>query len=250
MAALQDYFDHEKMRIYSEMGEFVSALHTYNLELYMPIKDMVILDIPCGPGDYVRKYFKEGASKVIASDLVPVLIEISQKRDKENGVPQGFVEYYAHDGKDPKTLSNTLADVCSCLHLFCFAENYDQLRAMARTINMNVKSGALCAIIACSVGTNEREFCKALESHEERVIHIDPPSANKYLPRKLQTVCRDFNLIRYVWPHDVICEALREEGFSNTKVTSYKFDPSTKNPDFTESYIRDTNRKIIIAWKD
>ena len=250
MATLKDYHDEEKLRVYSEMSHCVATLHNYNLALYMPVKDMVILDLPCGPGDYVRKYFKEGAAKVIAIDVVPVLIDVSQKRDKENGVPEGFVEYHVHDARIPKRFSNTLADVCSCLHLFCFAENYDELRSMARTISMNVKPGALCAIIVCSAGANEKEFYKALESHQESVIHFDPQSSNKLVPRKLHSVCNDFNLIRYVWPHDVICKALTEEGFSKTKVTSYKFDPSTENPDYTERYIHETDRKIITAWKD
>ena len=51
----------------------------------MPIKNMVILDLPCGPGDYVRKYFKAGAAKVIAIDVVPFQIKVSQKRDKKTG---------------------------------------------------------------------------------------------------------------------------------------------------------------------
>ena len=87
MATLKYYYDEEKMYVFSEMGHWVTTLHKYNLALYMPVKDnMVILDLPCGPGDYVRKYIKERAAKVIATDVVPVLIDISQKRDKENGV--------------------------------------------------------------------------------------------------------------------------------------------------------------------
>ena len=249
MAALKDYFDEEKLRVYSEMGHFVSSLHDYNVNIYMPIKNMVILDLPCGPGDYVRKYFKAGAAKVIAIDVVPFQIKVSQKRDKENGVPESFVEYFVHDARNPRCMSNMLADVCSCFHLFCFAENYDELRAMARTIYLNIKSGALCVIIVCSAGGNDTEFYKALESHQEHVIHFDPQSSNKLIPRKLHTVCSDFNLIRYVWPHDVICEALKDEGFSATKIIPYKFDPNTDTPDYTEGYICKTNRMLITAQK-
>ena len=181
-------------------------MNVYGEITNMPIKNRVILDLPCGPGDYVRKYFREGARKVITSDVVPVQVEISRK-DREARVPEGFVKYYMHDARNPETLSETLADVCSCLHLFCFAKYYDQLRAMTRIVNLNLRPGGLCAIVVCSTSEADKEFCEALGSHDEKVY---PKSTDRLTPKNLHATCKDFNLIRYVWPHDVICAALEE----------------------------------------
>ena len=249
MADLQDYSDPEKMSVYSKINVFVSALHTYNLELAVRTKDMVVLDLPCGDGNYVRKFFRDGATKVIASDIVPYQIEVAKTKDREAGIPEGFVEYYVHDARVPKKFSSTLADVCYSVHLFCFAEDYTQLRAMARTINMNVKPGALCAVIICSVGSSDSDFCKALSSHEEKVVHLDRPSTDNTTPRKIHTVSKGFHLIRYAWLCSTVCAALKEEGFSIVSDAPYKFESNTENPEFVEWYVRVTDRKMITAKK-
>lgn len=236
--------------VYGEINKFLTVLQTYNLEQEMPIKGKVILDLPCGPGDYVRKYYREGAIQVIASDVVAIQLEISKKQDREIGVPEGFAKYYVHDAKVPRVLSDTLADVCSCLHLLCFAENHDQLLCMARTLSINLKPGAICVIVVCSAGNDHDEVCKALESHDELVIHLDPPTSDKMIPRKIHSTSKNFNLERYIWPHEVICEALEKEGFSSTKIIPCGFDKNAfDDPEFVEEYIKTTNRKIIIAKK-
>ena len=246
MSDLQDYLDVDKLSAYEEINHLVRDLHTYNLKLVMPIRDQVILDVPCGTGYYVREFFKEGAAKVIASDIVAVEIEVSKKKAMESGVPDDFVEYFVHDARIPKQLSTTLVDVCSCIHLFCFAENLDQLHGMARMINVNLKPGGLCAVILCSIGNDDEKYRKALESHKEMLVYLDPQPTERLQPRKVHTVAEGFNLIRYVWRHDVVSEVLKEEGFSRTEIVPYQFEPSSE---YVQWYIDATARKMIVARK-
>ena len=249
---LQDYADPEKQRAYDDLGKrFPGNLHYYNADLMMPnVRGKVILDVPCGNGYYTRKYFKQNAAKVIASDIVPLQIEEAKKKDKEAGIPEGFAEYYIHDARVPKQLSATLADLCTSIHFFCFAENEDQIRGMVRMLNVNLKPGGFCVIAFCPHSNNDDKYCKALESTGERLVHLDPPSTEELKPRRIHTTSSGFRFERYLWRHDVVRNILEQEGFSRTEIISYKFDSSLGNPEEIQHYIDDTNRKMILAWKD
>ena len=213
------------------------------------VRGKVILDVPCGNGYFGRKYFRQNAAKVIACDIIPFQIEEAKKKDKESGIPEGFAEYYVHDARVPKQLSATLADLCTSIHLFCFAENEDQIRGMARMLNVNLKPGGFCVIVICPPSNNDDKYCKALESSEERLVHLDPPS-EKLKPRSIHTTYRGFHFVRNLWQYDVLRNILGQEGFSQTEIISYKCDSSLGNPEEIQHYIDDTNRKMILAWKD
>ena len=141
----RDYLDAAKQDLNEETVDlFPTSLRNYNLDILMPtVRGQVILEIPCGIGALGRTYYKKGAAKVIASDISSPQIEVARKRDKEAEIPYGFVEYYSHDCTIPKRLSETLADLCSSFHLFCFAKNTSQLHGTAQMLNINLKPGAL-----------------------------------------------------------------------------------------------------------
>ena len=249
---LQDYADAEKLCVYEDLvTTFPGNLHFYNVGLVMPdVRGKVVLDVPCGNGYYGRNYFSQNAAKVIASDIVLLQIEEAKKKDKESGIPEGFAEYYVHDARVPKQLSATLADLCTSIHLFCFAENEDQIRGMARMLNVNLKPGGFCVIVFCPYSNNDEEYCKAMESYGERLVHLDPPSTEKLKPRSMHTTCRGFHFVRNLWRYDVVRNILSQEGFSRTEIIPYKSDSSLGNPEEIQHYIDDTNRKMILAWKD
>ena len=250
MEHLKDYHDPEKLDKYTEINVFATNLHKYNLDLVLPVHNSVIFEFPCGEGQYIRRYFEKGAKKVIATDIIPTQIEVSKNKDKKAEIPEGFVEYYLHDARKPKQLSNTLADTCASVHLLCFAETYDELREMVRTMYMNVKAGALCVIILCSVGDDDERFRQAVESHDEQLIHLDPPTTDKMIPRKIRTFCTFFDFPRQIWPHDIVCQALKEVGFSSTEVVPYKFNPSVDDPDDYQNYIDAVGMKMILTKKE
>ena len=134
--------------------------------------------------------------------------------------------------------------------MLCFAETYEELREMVRTMYMNVKTGALCVIILCSAGNDIEKFREAVESHEEQLIHLDPPTSDRMTPRKIRTFCKFFDFPRQVWPHDVVCQALDEVGFSKTEVVPYKFDSSVEDPKDYQNYIDAVNMKMILTRKE
>ena len=204
---LEDYLDTQKLEMYEKtMLDLPTGKHlpTYNIKRLMPdVKGKVVLDIPCGIGHYVREMFKLGAAKVIASDIIDHQLQVSQEKDKKAGIPEGFVEYHQHDAKITKQISTELADVCLSFHLFCFAENEGELRAMVRTLLANLKPGGCCEIIMCflnSTAGDKESVRSQLESivDDEKLLHLDPPTSDRFKPRRYHTVIEEFHFNRYV----------------------------------------------------
>ena len=204
---LEDYSDAQKLEVYDKIMQNLPTgkhLGTYNVKRLMPdVQGKTILDLPCGIGHYVREMHALGAAKVIACDIIPKQIDFSKEKDKEAGVPEGFVEYHELDARFPKQLCSELADVCLSLHLFCFAENESDLRGMVRMILTNLRPGGCCLIITCflsSQSNNEQKVRGELEGivNDEKVIELDPPSSDRYKPRRYHTVQLGFHFNRYV----------------------------------------------------
>ena len=204
---LVDYLDSQKLEMYEKiMLDFPTGKHlvTYNIKRLMPdVKGKTVLDIPCGIGHYVREMFNLGAAKVIASDLAANQLEVSKEKDRRVGVPEGFVEYHKHDARITKQISIELADVCLSFHLFCFAENEGELRAMVRTLLANLKPGGCCVIITCFLSSSagdEKSVRSQLESiiDDEKLLHLDPPTSERFKPRRHHTVMEGFHFNKCV----------------------------------------------------
>ena len=206
---LEDYLDDEKMEVYERVmfnlpsGKYLVAYNIKRVSLMLDVKGKTILDLPCGVGHYVREMFNLGAAKVIACELAANQLELSKARDKKAGIPEGFVQYYQHDARIPKQICAMLADVCLSFHLLCFAENEVQLREMVRTLLANLKPGGCCAIIACSLNSSagdEESVRNQLESilDCEKLIHLDPPTSERFRPRRHHIVCKGFHFDKYV----------------------------------------------------
>ncbi len=201
--ALKDYSLTDKLKLYEELTEswpIGKNLSVYNMELLLSdVKGKTVLDLPCGIGSYVHRLFNRGATKVIASDIVSRQLEVAMEKDKKLGIPDGFVEYYQHDAKIPKQLCSDLADMCLSAHLFCFAENEDELRGMTRTILANLQPGGYCLIVTCLLGSasdNEQERWGELQKFEEELVHLDPPTSERFKPRHYHTIIKGFHLNR------------------------------------------------------
>ena len=200
----EGYSDMEKLELYDKtlldlpIGKH---LFTYSIKRLMPsVKGKVVLDLPCGNGHYVREMFNLGAAKVIASDIASPSIEMSKQRDQKAGIPDGFVEYYHHDSTIPKQLGSQLADVCLSLHLLCFAANESDLRGMIRMILTNLKPRGYCMVVACLLcpldkDEVQKELNKIIDY--EKVVHLDPPTTERYKPRRFYTIHAGFDFERY-----------------------------------------------------
>ena len=204
---LEDYLDNEKLEMYERvMLNLPTGKHlvTYNIKRLMPdVKGKTVLDLPCGAGHYIREMFNLGAAKVIASDLAANQLQLSKARDKKVQIPEGFVQYYQHDARIPKQICPELADVCLSFHLFCFAKNEGELRGMVRTLLANLKPGGCCAIITCSMNSSagdEESVRNQLESIiiDEKLIHLDPPTFERFKPRRHHIVSEGFHFNKYV----------------------------------------------------
>ena len=201
---LEDYTDNEKLELYYKIQQILPTgrhLVTYNLKRMIPDVDgKTVLDLPCGMGSYVREMFKLGASKVIAGDVVSHQLDFSKEKDKEAGIPDGFVDYHQIDAKIPRKLCNELTDVCLSFHLLCFAESKRNLCGMIQTIFMNLKAGGCCLMHVCSLNDccDSQSVKSELEKIcDEKVIHVDPPSNDKFTPRRYHTEQEGFHFDRY-----------------------------------------------------
>ena len=207
---LGDYLDTQKLETYERLmldNPTGKHLPTYNIKRLMPdVKGKTVLDIACGIGHYVREMFNLGAAKVIASDIVAQQLQVSKERDRKAGIPEGFVEYHQHDATIIKQIGTELADVCLAFHLLCFAKNEKELRAMVQTLLANLKSGGCCEIIACflsSTAGDEESLRRQLESivDDEKLLHLDPPTADRFKPRRHHTLSEGFHFNKYVHSH-------------------------------------------------
>ena len=129
----------------------------------------------------------------------------------------------------------------------CFALPKPTLNFVRWFIHMNVKAGALCVVILCSVGDDAEKFRQAVESHDKKLIHLDPPTNDRMIPRNV--FCTFFDFPRQIWPHDVVCQALKETGFSDIEVVPYKFDPTVEDPKDYQNYIDTVGMKMILTRK-
>ena len=101
------------------------------------------------------------------------------------------------------------------------------------------------------MGSDDTKYRKAIElCSEERLIHLDLMPADEHQPRKIHTHFKGFNIERYIWPRSVVCEVLRQEGFSRSEIVPYKVDSSSRNPEDIKFYIEACNLETILAWKD
>ena len=201
---LEDYSDTEKLEVYYRIVQVLPTgkhLVTYNIKRLLPdVKGKTVLDLPCGIGSYERELFKLGASKVVAGDMVAEQLTFSKEKDRQAGIPKEFVDYHKIDATSPRKLSNELADVCLSLHLLCFAENEKDLRAMVQTIFTNLKPGGCCLIHVCTLNSScdSEEVKRELERivSDEKLVYVDPPSSNKFTPRRYHTVQEGFHFNR------------------------------------------------------
>lgn len=203
---LEDYSDTLKVDLYDNIMQNLPTgkhLGAYNVKRLMPnVRGKIVLDLPCGIGSYVREMFHLGATKVIAGDILSQLVEVSKEKDKNAGIPEGFVEYHVLDARIPRQICNGLVDVCLSLHLFCMAEDERGLRGMVQMILTNLKPGGCCLIVTCflsSDSNDEQTMQSKLESivNDEKLVQLDPPNSDRFKPRRYHTVQLGFHFNRY-----------------------------------------------------
>ncbi len=243
--SLSDYKNHEKYELLynqrsTKSGGASSNTKYYTLYSQLPsLKDKIILDIPCGIGCKARNaVLKDSASKVIAIDIFEEQISYSKTKDKQLGIEPGQIEYFAHDCKIPRKFTDQPADICICIHLFCFAQTYQELLGFAKCIHLNLKKGAELHILICSMGKNP-EMAKKLKLFEIDLVELAPWLDNSSEPRKLHMKYRDFNYSSLLWEYQTLSNALKETGFTDIELIPY-----TADPDYTGNFDLELYNKI------
>ncbi len=255
-SSLKDYNSRDKLDVYERVITdptipSVRALY-YNLYFHLPdLKDKVILDLPCGLGikarDFIGNY---GARKVIGVDIVQKQLDVAKERSTAAGIEDSCIEYFCHDAKVVKKISESLADVCVSAHLTCFAENFDELVKIGQNILLNLKTGGQLFLIGCSLNKEDVQMIK--DKHEafgQPVIYLDPWRGNKYTPRKLVTTIQGFQFESRVWEADAIVEAFLKAGFSRVELHPYKPDPEYNGSYNLSEFLKLVDGNVVVAIK-
>ena len=226
-AMLKDYMNEDTLKHYlcslDDPDEPAILTRYFTFYSLLPdLRDKIVLDLPCGMGHKARKFISQSrAKKVIAVDIVEKQLEMSKEADVAAGIKPGQIEYVLHDARKPKVV----ADLCINVHLFCFAQEYTELLGMSRSIYLNLKPGGACYSIMCSL-SRDNKLVKQFEDFDAKILQVDPWQGDIHKARRFHYVCRGFNYNIYVWEYEVVCQALKEVGFSNVELHPYQEDPS------------------------
>jgi len=247
---LTDYQKEETLQKYLELTElpFVKYFREYTLyQLYPDFKNKIVLDIPCSIGTYSLKMLQKGATHVICSDLISEQFIMAEKLFKDNNFDNSKYTFKKHDAKIPKILTNLLADIALVLHLFCFADNYEELVSIAKCIHMNLSSDG--EMISYHCGPIFEDKLDVYEkANNAKIITYDKPNNGKDWPRYFCSCDNGFKLPRNLWPNDIVEKAILEAGFKEIRYEKYRKDPEYQGDNLAlhEEY---AEFKLIIAKK-
>jgi ubiquinone/menaquinone biosynthesis C-methylase UbiE len=226
---LSDYKNFEKLEVYDQLAneydEPSARTRYHTLYSNLPsLKGKTVLDIPCGIGSKSRNIIiNHEAEKVLSIDIVEEQILYSKNKDITSGITDGQIEYFVHDCKIPKKMSSHNADIGLCVHLFCFANTYQELLDMAECLYVNLKKGAECHILICSLSKHQNSYQK-LEQFGLEIIKIDSWQNKDSEPRKFHTKYQSFNYDCWLWEYKTLCNALKESGFTKIEQIPYVAD--------------------------
>ncbi len=251
---LQDYHSDDKLEKYAAtfVNQKCPSIGTryYTLYSLLPsLRAKTVLDLPCGLGIKARRFISEyGASKVVGVDIVQKQLELSRQLDVKAGVQNGQIEYVCHNAKISKEICQ--ADVCVAVHLFCFAENFDELVSTVSCVFMNLKQGGECYSTSCSLSKeDERTLKLKLEAFDCFTSRIDPFHNDILVPRRLIYSSQGFNHNVCSWDAEAIKKAFLMAGFSRVEMVPYKADPKYSGPYNLEEYIRTIDGQVLLAVK-
>lgn len=251
---LSDYTDNKKLNNYSDLvyGKDEPPILTryYTAYSLLPsLKDKVVLDVPCGIGVQARQAITEAkAKKVIAIEIIKEQIDYSKSEDKKQGIAADQIEYHVHDCKIPQRLASELADICMCIHLLCFANNYQELVDMARCIYLNLKPGAECIILICSLN-KDHEKAQKFSTFNNDNLSFGPWENNPEQPRHLSYSNNDFKFDSWIWDYDTVSKALQQAGFTAVSLHPYRKDPAYQGKADLDLYLEAVEGKIVKAVK-
>ncbi len=251
---LEDYNSNVKLDIYKSVitNKTVPAVAAkyYNLYQSLPsLKDKMIFDLPCGIGIKSRKFITEyGATKVIGADIVEKQLEVAREADSKAGITSDKIQYICHDAKISLELCQ--ADVCVAAHLFCFAENFDELVCIAKCVFVNLKAGGELCSISCSMGKESTEVIKEkYTTFNQHITHLDEQSGDIHVPRKMSSIIDGFKFEVCMWEYAAIVKALDSVGFKSVELLPYQSDPDYCGPYDLKEYIKLIDGYVVKATK-
>ena len=127
------YEDKELLKQYEDdtfTNPFYFAFKDYTFNKILPAEDLknkIILDCPSGICTYGLETLNKGAKKVICSDLIQEQLDYGKTVFKRNNYGEERYELIQHNASDPKKITEDLADIAISIHLYCYADNYEEL---------------------------------------------------------------------------------------------------------------------------
>jgi len=100
------------------------------------VRDLSILDLPCGEGTYSRAFARRGAGSVLGVDLSNAMVEQARAIEREERLG---LSYQVGDASDLGTVG--AFDLVVACYLFNYARTADELLAFACSVRANLKPG-------------------------------------------------------------------------------------------------------------
>ena len=100
------------------------------------VRDLTVLDLPCGDGTYSRALARRGAASVVGIDLSSAMVARAQEIERE--APLG-ISYQVGDAGDLGVVGTF--DLVVASYLFNYAQTRAQLLVFAQAIHANLKPG-------------------------------------------------------------------------------------------------------------
>ena len=130
----------------------------------------------------------------------------------------------------------------------CFADNYQQLVDMARCIYLNLKPGAQCIVLICSLNKDSQKAQQFSEFGNQQ-LSFGPWQDNPQQPRHISYVNNEFKFDSWVWDYNTVVKALEEAGFAQVNLHPYQKDPDHKGKVDLDKYLEALDGCIISGVK-
>lgn len=223
---MYDYKNQAILNRYDERFEksYIKEFLLYTLfNLFVP-EGKIILDCPGSTGYLTNILIQKGAKYVICSDIVKEQLEYAKIKMNKSGIDESKYCLICHDAKNPKLLKQEV-DIAIVIHLFCFANDFEEILGISNFLYMNMKSGGKLFTFHCTPIKPGKEKLYE-ETYNAKIIELDKRNE---IGKFIVTEENGFTLPRNMYDNKVIIEALKLVGFHDIKYHRFEINPSYKN---------------------
>lgn len=225
-------------RIYIEEWSVLAALGD--------VRNTSILDLACGTGHYARRLRQNGATRVVAVDLSPEMIEVARAQESQN--PLG-ITYHVQDVAS-LDLGETFDSVLA-VYLLHYAPDRASLDRMTRTIAHHLRAGGNFVTYQLNPDASFEPGYYNSYGLNMNVKHDLKDGDSFTFQFKVNDEWSTPITVHY-WTEATLTESLQQAGLSNVTWIDPTLTPAGTGPYATshwDAYLRQPHCRLITAGK-